>query len=291
MKNPFGAGENLQSSSIPGIRKSCMGSLSAFTLVELLVVIAIIAILAALLLPVLARAKAQGISVACLNNLKQLSISWQLYAGDNHDLLPPNSFVYDIISDTPLDSGPSWCTNLAPWDTTPVGIENGLLFPFNSSDGIYHCPGDKSQVETRSGTLLGQTRFRSYNMSQSINGVATTSTLYTEIVPAFTRFTGIMAPEPSHCFAFIEVHENEIIDTQFGIPTVIDSLYPQYWYDIPANRHNQGCNMSFADGHAEHWKWVAPKTVSVPRGSLQAVAPAERADYNRMQTGFLQHFN
>ena len=86
------------------------------------------------------------------------------------------------------------------------------------------------------------------------------------------------------------MHEDEIIDTQFGIPTVIDSLYPQYWYDIPANRHNQGCNMSFADGHAEHWKWVSPKAVTVPRGSLQAVTPAERSD-NRMQTGFLQQFN
>ena len=160
-------------------------------------VIAIIAILASLLLPALASAKAQRSQhVACLNNLKQLSISWQIYAGDNRDFLPPNSFVYDIISDTPIDSGPSWCTNLAPWDTTPVGIENGLLFPFNSSDGIYHCPADKSQVETRSGAPLGQTRFRSYNMSQSINGMAAFSDLYTQFVPAFSRFTGIIAPEP-----------------------------------------------------------------------------------------------
>ncbi|MEI6193329.1 MAG: prepilin-type N-terminal cleavage/methylation domain-containing protein [Verrucomicrobiota bacterium] len=63
----------------------------AFTLIELLVVIAIIAILAAMLLPALARAKESGKRIACLNNLRQLSLAAQMYVSDNQGFYPPRS--------------------------------------------------------------------------------------------------------------------------------------------------------------------------------------------------------
>jgi prepilin-type N-terminal cleavage/methylation domain-containing protein len=60
----------------------------AFTLIELMVVIAIIAILAALLLPVLGRAKQAAYRIQCVNNLKQLATAINTYADDHNDFLP-----------------------------------------------------------------------------------------------------------------------------------------------------------------------------------------------------------
>ena len=264
---------------------------AAFTLVELLVVVAIIGILAAMLLPVLSQAKGRALSEACLNNLKQLQDCSHLYGMDNDDRLPPNNFVYDIISDQPLDTGPSWCTNLAIFDTNSIGITGGLLFQYNTSIPIYHCPADYSTVQTHAGAILSQSRLRSYNMSQSVNGLVYDGEIATEI-PHYTKFAQIRNPIPTELIVFLDVHEDEIMDTEFGIPVEADGAWSQgYWWDVPGNRHNQACNLTFADGHVEHWKWKVPMLVTVPRGSEQAVGPNQWDDYNRVEAGFLQNFN
>jgi prepilin-type processing-associated H-X9-DG protein len=130
---------------------------------------------------------------------------------------------------------------------------------------------------------------RSYNMSQSVNGLVYDGEIATDI-PHYGNYTEIRTPTPTGLIVFLDVNEDEIMDTEFGIPVAADLGSAGYWWDVPGNRHNQGCNLSFADGHVERWKWKAPMLVTVPRGSEQPVASDQWDDYNRMQAGFRQDF-
>src|SRR6202012_877611 len=92
-------------------------------------------------------------------------------------------------------------------------------------------------------------RKRSYNMSNSSNCTDDNH---------FRKYPEIHVP--TGLFVFIDTDENDIWDSTFGVMPS-DSYWSEYWLDIPADRHRRGCNITFADGHVEHWKWRAAKAV------------------------------
>lgn len=264
---------------------------TAFTLVELLVVIAIIAILAAMLLPALSQAKSRAQTIACASNLKQLEACLHLYVGDYNDCFVPNNSVAEVSSSGD-DSGAnitglSWLPDLsAATELNPSNIINGLLFPYNSSLGIYHCPADLSTLETADGTPLPQPRWRSYNMSQSINGYPQGDPDYAPYIPTWTKYTQVRQPPPSQLFVLIDENSDTQLDAEFGNPPAGSPYFePDVWWDMPSDRHGQGANLSFADGHVEHWRWQVPKVFVE---WIQPVLPAEMPDYLRVQNAMKQ---
>ena len=65
----------------------------------------------------------------------------------------------------------------------------------------------------------------------------------------------------------------------FGMPTANYGNTNQWW-DMPSNRHDQGANLSFADSHAEHWRWAVPKIAQI---NPMPVTTADRPDYDRVR--------
>lgn len=221
---------------------------AGFTLIELLVVIAIIAILAAMLLPALNGGKARALRISCLNNLKQLQTCWLMYTHDNDNVIPPNNFVYitGVGGSGGMslgEDGMTWCRSLAPKDTNRIDAATSMLWPYNTSADIYHCPADRSTVDG----FPDITRNRSYNMSNSAN---------CREADHFRKYDEVRAP--ANLFVFIDTHEDAIWDSTFGIMPP-GSFWQDYWLDVPADRHQQGANLSFADGRVEYWKWRSPK--------------------------------
>lgn len=226
---------------------------SAFTLIELLVVIAIIAILAAMLLPALARAKQQAQKVQCVNNLKQLQLGWQIYAGDFNDIMVPNAPLN--MASTP---DKTWCYGASEgWDmedgNTNVALyKKALLAPYMGNQlGVYKCPAD--MIPSKNGQ-----RLRTFSMQSQMGNIDPAvyqlTRGYNSGYAAFRKVSDLVAPlQPVNAIVFLEENMCSMND---GYLQVRNSR-PE-WPDVPGSYHLWATGMSYADGHADIHKWLTP---------------------------------
>ena len=243
---------------------------SAFTLIELLVVIAIIAILAALLLPALSKAKGKAHQIACLNNNRQLQFCWQMYVDDEEQKLPANGAIIASTREGLTMGSSSWLGGNAYTDTTLTNIQKGALFPYNKSAGIYKCPADRSTVRDE-GKIP---RTRSVAMSCYMNWLPYPFAF--DYNKCWHKATQIR--NPSRAFVFIDEHEKSIQQGAFGLSAPNKyQLFNQpiwNWISFPATRHNNGCTLTFADGHAETWRWKEAKTAEISKEDRWLASPS-----------------
>src|SRR5579859_2583506 len=222
---------------------STWGRFLAFTLIELLVVIAIIAILAALLLPVLGRAKAEAKRIQCTNNLHQLGIALAAYVQENQDKYP----YYVDNTAVPL---PVW------W---PEALQRYYKTGWFTNDS-YRCPSLDSSAGRK---VLG--------VSYGCNKIGTDTFYGSRVGPQKflglmndqTKTVGWMPPPisgsqvivPSEMIAILDSRIYRSVQPQVQGPYGIGYTQPGDLdggeTEITTPRHGKGYNVLLCDGHVQ----------------------------------------
>jgi hypothetical protein len=207
-------------------------------------VIATIATLAALLLPVLSKAKIRAQQTSCMSNLRQLGLAWIMYYGDNSGYL----------AESYPDNNPQvWVKGdmRNPAEASSVELlEAGKLYPYHRNPAVYKCPTDKG-VEANNTRLPS---VRSYSMNSFMGARPPNAGLIpggaTRFVPFFSRDSDLR--RPSELWVLIDEDERSIGDGFF-----VTDPNARIWFDFPAissYRHNFGYAINFGDGHSEVWR-------------------------------------
>jgi prepilin-type N-terminal cleavage/methylation domain-containing protein/prepilin-type processing-associated H-X9-DG protein len=253
-----------------------------FTLVELLVVVAIIAVLAAMMLPSLSRARQSGQATACLNNNRQLTFAWLLYADDNAGRLAYNMGGEVGRRTVTVRTNVNWVNNILSWEldsdnTNTLGLTDAALGRFvGGSAKVFRCPGDAVLSDVQRGAGWGS-RVRSYSMNAMMGDAGPASITGKNVNnPYYVQFFSQAAiPRPATLFVFVDEHPDSINDGYF-----VNKAYSGEWTDLPGSYHGGACSLSFADGHSELHRWES-KDVRRPARPDSARLPFAVTDGNK----------
>jgi hypothetical protein len=258
-------------------------------LIELLVVIAIIAILAAMLLPVLTKAKDKAATANCLSNLHQWGLAATIYFNDNYDTLPHDGMGFAgqyPDSPHPPETGPvSGSHDLNQWFNllpqllaeTPLyqytanaggsAAYNATVIPFPKAKGrLWHCPS-ATMPSSDMAALAGQGAegFFSYGMNIDLNGTYDPSSGGSGHMayPKMPKASGL--PKPSAVVLMLDMAFNS---KEWPYTNPYYSVNPAGRWRVFSERHSTrtGGILAFIDGHSSFFKWTKVYNQANPNG-------------------------
>src|ERR1043166_4206750 len=150
-------------------------------------------------------------------------------------------------------------------NTNAALVTSGQLAPYlGSSIAIFKCPSDKSIAQNGP-------RLRSYSMNSLVGDPGELTNRFNPQLEQFFRLDDI--PNPSHIYVFLDENPDTINDGFF-----MNRWEDYIWGNLPGCDHDDGANLSFADGHIETHRWALAETrrkLGTTSGTFPATSPID----------------
>jgi prepilin-type processing-associated H-X9-DG protein len=196
----------------------------------------------------------------------------------------PLNWIVDSGTGYARDLTGSWVLGSAWLEANPANITSGTLYPYVRNPRSYLCPADPAKTDAAYGKPLPLNRSYATQCSRHSMGFYFNGTIWPDPYLQFSncvKLSSTQTPGPIQVWGFIEpgAASHDVASWNFFV-TQLNVM----WAHQPTDRHSSRCNLTFLDGHVEHYRWQAAHEWRGP-GPLRIEPGGDQADYEHLLAG------